>query len=1145
MLNRDWLRTILLSSLSIGLVAGSRSNAQSPSSPAVDGPASYPAIVLQDEPIAYWRFEESKSEKLVHSLAKNELSAKPVGKVTLGQPGPRNKFAPLFDSKNTSAELLGGKDYLQVQDPGDNSPLDFGLGESITLEAWVNPRSLNEKQFASIISKGRTGNKGFEPDNLNYALRLAGGVGVAQLNFLFRSQVVDPSKPETDKPTSNYHRWTSDQGFPVDSGWHHIAVSYTFGNEQSLAAYIDGKRVEGTWDMGGATQAPPHIDNDELWLGSAQANHASALNGWIDEVAIYRKTLAADRIALRYQRSPDAERLSMALNELPNDRVITRIFEGLLDKTWGFELERPVLEYDMQGLAYQQIPQKYNERGIIEDRKLPLLVQSQMKRTLAKGKYRIWLRSKNASRLWIDDKLIASHPFLTTNGDGHEPVPVLPPPPQPHLRPAPPAHRDRMETIELQQGEHTFRLEGIVGGRSIRPEPGEVVAAIAGEGEDFVVLTPDLVESWSPTEERWTAFANEEEHRVRSLNQSLRTTASAKEDEYWKQRHEQARELARAQQLQEGTRDSLTIDHLLLLEAGASSSQEQLPMIDDAAFLRRVTLDTIGIVPTREELLAFLQDTSPTKRTRKIDALLADPRWADHWVGYWQDVLAENPGIVKPEQNNTGPFRWWIYESFLDNKPVDRFATELVLMEGSKFFGGTAGFAMASQNDAPMAAKAQILTRAFLGMDMACARCHDSPNSPFKQKELFSLAAMLHRNSLDLPASSTVPANPEGRKPLITVSLQAGDKLSPEWHLESYPVNALPNGLVRNERDSRERFAAILTSPNQSRFAKVIVNRLWHRYMGWGIVEPIDNWEAADAKESPLLDYLANELLLKGYDLKQIARLILNSKAYQSSPLTQKRISEARNGGWLPKGPTRRRLSAEQLVDSLFFVSGKPFDVEPMTLDPEGRRPPEQFLHLGMPRRAWQFASTSTDRDRPALIMPAVQQVSDLLSAFGWRDSRPAPISVRDESASPLQSQILGNGLASTRLALLSDDSRFTEMALRMENVEELIAELFESILGRAPTDSEKLPFVDLLTPGFESRQSATVARPSAFESYKRNAVSWANHLVPEATRIKLALEQEILRGDHPTNRLEVDWRERLEDSIWALFNSTEFLFIP
>ena len=420
----------------------------------------------------------------------------------------------------------------------------------------------------------------------------------------------------------------------------------------------------------------------------------------------------------------------------------------------------------------------------------------------------------------------------------------------------------------------------------------------------------------------------------------------------------------------QGKSRARTIDAFCLASSGRDSST--IVELDDASFLRRITLDTIGVVPTRADLVAFLKDSSPNKRSAKIEQLLADDRWADHWVGYWQDVLAENPGIVKPEQNNTGPFRYWIHESFLDNKAMDRFATELSLMEGSRYYGGLGGFAMASQNDAPMAAKAQILTKAFLGMEMACARCHDSPNSPFKQEELFSLAAMLQREPLTLPTSSTVPLNPDGRRPLITISLKAGDKLAPDWHLASFPKIDLPSHLVRNERDPRERFAAIVTSPTNSRFARVLMNRLWHRYMGWGMVEPVDNWDASESLDPSLLDYLEHEFVANGYDLKHAARLIFNSKVYQAVPLSKKELDAIKEAKQLAYAPARRRLSAEQAIDSMFFIAGKPLDVEPMSLDPEGRRPPEQFLHLGYPTRAWQLASTSTDRDRPALMLPAV-----------------------------------------------------------------------------------------------------------------------------------------------------------------------------
>src|SRR5690606_24461733 len=115
------------------------------------------------------------------------------------------------------------------------------------------------------------------------------------------------------------------------------------------------------------------------------------------------------------------------------------------------------------------------------------------------------------------------------------------------------------------------------------------------------------------------------------------------------------------------------------------------PLVNDLAFLRRVSLDTVGLIPTPEQIERFLADPPETRRSLVIARLLDDPGWADHWVGYWQHVLAENPGLTKPTLNNSGPFRWYLHEAFLDNKPLDRLVTELISMEGGAAMGGPAG----------------------------------------------------------------------------------------------------------------------------------------------------------------------------------------------------------------------------------------------------------------------------------------------------------------------------------------------------------------------------------------------------------------------------------------------------------------------
>src|SRR4026208_864225 len=232
--------------------------------------------------------------------------------------------------------------------------------------------------------------------------------------------------------------------------------------------------------------------------------------------------------------------------------------------------------------------------------------------------------------------------------------------------------------------------------------------------------------------------------------------------------------------------------------------------------------------------------------------------------------------------NNTAPFRWWIHEAFADNKPMDRFATELVLMEGSGYYGGPAGLGLGSENDVPMAQKAQIIAQAFMGMQMQCARCHDAPYHDFKQKDLFSLAAMLKREPQLVPLSSSIPTNANiviGR--VVNVTLKPGSKVEPAWPFHSVMADALPDGVLRDANEPRERLAALITDPRNERFAKVIVNRLWKRYLGWGIVEPVDDWETAKPSHPDVPRYLADELVTHDYDLKHVARLILNSQTYQ------------------------------------------------------------------------------------------------------------------------------------------------------------------------------------------------------------------------------------------------------------------------
>lgn len=566
------------------------------------------------------------------------------------------------------------------------------------------------------------------------------------------------------------------------------------------------------------------------------------------------------------------------------------------------------------------------------------------------------------------------------------------------------------------------------------------------------------------------------------------------------------------------------------------------PLSDDLTFLRRVTLDTVGVVPSPAEVEAFVKDTSPDKRAKAIDRLLADPRWADHWMGYWLDVLAENPNILNPTLNNTGPFRWWLYESFRDNKPMDLFVTELLRMKGSVRFGGPAGFAVASQNDSPFAAKGAIVAGAFLGVEMKCARCHDAPAHKSTQRDLFQIAAMLGTKPLTVPATSSVPADKlhqGGRKPLITVTLKPGTSIEPKWPFAEFVSDDVAKALAENPGDPRDRLAALVTAPQNERFAQVLANRVWKRYMGRGIVDPVDDWEKGKATHPELLRWLGRELVRSGYDLKHLARLILNSHAYQRA--ADRSLKET---PVLYTAPAPRRLAAEQVVDSLFAATGKPFRLEEVSLDIDGMRNLESSITLGKPRRSWMLTSTSNERDRPSLALPRIQAVTDVLQAFGWRGARQEPTSVRETSPNVLQPAILSNGTMGVWLTRLSDDHGVTPLALKDQSLDAFLDALFLRLLTRPPTDDERAAYTAYLRDGFEKRVRPATPKPPAARK-PEPYVSWSNHLDPKATIVRQQQEAAARRGEPPTDRLDPDWRNRLEDVLWALLNSPEFVFTP
>lgn len=1047
----------------------------------------------------------------------------PTSEVFVGMPG-----------KNSALVLNGKGARYCVPDNEEHGRFDFDLGDAITLEAWVRPDRLANEANVYIVGKGRT-YETKQLENQNYALRLRGVGGEARASFLFATQPADGGAPQ-------YHRWTSDRGFSPDGQWHHVAVSYKFGSPTSVLGVIDGEKVKGKWDMAGTTKAAPIVDNDALWVGSSRGGDAgNSFSGAIDDVMIHRQLVASEilqgrrRVISRPPEFPDA---------IDASRVTISLHPGLNSHSvWPTAAPPAEFHFTSSHLAFHRLPTRYVSGGLRQPWRGPLLLRAYCRTSLPAGELTFLLRSPGLARVWVDGEVVLSTPPHALFPDAHQPFEVYQ---ADHawLRVPRAGDVEKRSNLTIDAGEHEVILEQIVGAKGIRCEPGDTTVAVRRGDELFTLLGPAPFEM-PLSDGGWNDTRKKLEDELSQLDRRLRHETSSEENAFWDRRHELARQVLSTKAAvpipasTAGVVEHNAIDRFLNPQIEPARDE----MASDAVFLRRLYLDTVGVLPTAAQTRAFLADESPSKRSAIIDRLLNDDRWADHWTSYWQDVLAENPSILKPTLNNTGPFRWWIYDALVENKPMDRFVTELIRMEGDMLGGGAAGFAMASENDVPMAAKAHILSSAFLAVDLKCARCHDAPFHPWTQKELFELAAMLDNKPIKIPATSSVPKEfferKKGDTP-ITVSIFPGDEIAPAWPFEDLNANEPDEQLLGRDNKSREKFAAYITSAENDRFAEVMVNRLWQRAMGWGLVGLVGDWYDQNPRQPELLKYMAREFIREGYDFKQTARLIFNSRAYQRVAVDGERLqsSLAYSAPWI------RRMTAEQVVDSLHALTGLPLGTEEITFDPSAQQHIESFLNLGVARRAWQLTSLSNERDRPSLALPKAAIVVECLEAFGWRGSRQEPVSHRETDANMVQPGVIANSAMSVRLSRLSEDAAFTQLALDARSPDEFVELAFEQVLTRGPTAEEKQVFVEQIAPGFE-RRIKTLALPAYEPEVHRGFVTWANHFDIRSNQLVRELEREVAAGPKPTARLQEDWRQRAEDAVWALMNSPEFQFIP
>jgi WD40 repeat protein/mono/diheme cytochrome c family protein len=346
----------------------------------------------------------------------------------------------------------------------------------------------------------------------------------------------------------------------------------------------------------------------------------------------------------------------------------------------------------------------------------------------------------------------------------------------------------------------------------------------------------------------------------------------------------------------------------------------------DEEFIRRVTLDLTGLPPTGDAVKAFLADKRDQrqKRDELIDKLVGSDPYIDHWTNKWADLLQVNPKFLGSEGAKL--FRDWIRGEVAKNTPYDQFVREVLTSAGSN-------------KDNPAAAYYKILrdpattmentTHLFLAVRFNCNKCHDHPFERWTQDQYYETAAYFAQVGLkaDPNAKGAVLGGTavEGAKPLYEVVFDqaAGDIKHDRTGQVTPPKFPYAAEYKVGEKASRrEQLAAWITSADNDYFARSYVNRLWGYLFGVGIMEPIDDIRAGNPPSNPeLLDYLTEEFVKSGFDVRHVVKLAVKSRTYQLAVSTNKWNADDKINY---SHATARRLPAEVLYDAIHVATGSP-----------------------------------------------------------------------------------------------------------------------------------------------------------------------------------------------------------------------------
>lgn len=472
----------------------------------------------------------------------------------------------------------------------------------------------------------------------------------------------------------------------------------------------------------------------------------------------------------------------------------------------------------------------------------------------------------------------------------------------------------------------------------------------------------------------------------------------------------------------------------------------------DSVFVRRVYLDTIGLLPSAETAREFVASTDPQKRAKLIDELLASPEFNDMQALRWADLLKVEEKTL--DKKGVAVYHNWIRESFANEKPLNQFAKELLEARGSTYEVPPTNLYRSLRDPS---ARGEATAQLFLGIRLQCARCHNHPFDNWtqddyygwsnyfarvdykivenKRRDKFDKHEFVGEQIVELKKDGDVTNPGTGRPASLRFLGDASETVAPS------------DG--DDQLDRLQRVAAWMSSPQNTRFAATQANRIWFQLTGRGIVDPIDDFRSTNPPSNPELLIALTEHFVEGsLRVRPLMRVILNSKTYQLSSTPNE---TNRNEAHLFARVEPRRLTAEQLLDAIAQVVGVP----------------AEFGDHKLGTKAVQLAGV-----RDATHRFAERKIGDdFLTLFGKPGRQLTCECERTDETTLAQTfELCGGNLIDTLLQ--SSGGRIADAMTRGDSDEQIIDELYWTSLSRAPGRDESTASVEFVRKKTDRRKA-------------------------------------------------------------------------